>query len=188
VQQLVHDALRDGVDERLTVRAELRELRAEAFELAPPDVFCEVAQRGHERVDLAGRTFCAVAVDLRRKDLADLADLAAAPFGGTLRVLLQVVEVEERDVRDIADTRIDVARQGHVDDQQRPPVATRHHHLDHRPLDEHLRRPGRREDDVDVDECVGDVRERDRPAADGRGEPRPAFDRAVRDHDLRDSA
>ena len=58
----------------------------------------ERTQRGDERRDLAGRAFGAVALDLGREDLAHLADLGPATLGGPLRVVLEVVEVEERDV------------------------------------------------------------------------------------------
>ena len=65
---------------------------------------------------------------------------------------------------------VDVAGHGDVDDEQRRAVAARHHRLDVAALDEHVGDAGRGEQHVDVDERVGEVVERDRPAADPRGE------------------
>ncbi len=98
---------------------EVGELGAEALELLSADVDAELVQAGDQRRDLARGALVAVALDLGRQDLADLADLAPAQVGGALRVVLQVVEVEQRHVGDVAHAGIDVARQGDVEDQQR---------------------------------------------------------------------
>ena len=86
------------------------------------------------------------------------------------------------------DSRVDVARQRHVDDQQRTPAAARHHHLDGRPFDEHLRGRGRRQQDICVDERVGNFAERDGFAADALRGLLGASEGAVRDPDAVDAA
>ncbi len=177
-----------AVDELAGLGVELGQLGSESLQLALAHVLGQLAKRGDERSDLAGRALGAVALDLGREDRAHLADLAPASLRGTLRVLLQIVEVEERDVGDVADAGIDVARQGHVDHEQRLAVAARHHHLDHGPLDEHFRRRGRRQQHVGVDEHVGDIGYGDGLGADVGREVLRARERSIRDDDVGDTS
>ena len=86
------------------------------------------------------------------------------------------------------DARVDVARQRHVDDQQRPARAARHHHLDGRPFDQHLRRCGRGQQHVGVDQCVGDLVERDHLGTQPRGRVLGMGARAIGDPDVLDTA
>src|SRR5262249_45864970 len=98
VQQLVHDALRNCVDELWSVGVELIQLAFEPLVLALAYGLAEAVQRRDERCDLASRTFSAVALDLRSEDLTHLADLAAAQLRRSLRKIFEVVEVEQRDI------------------------------------------------------------------------------------------
>jgi hypothetical protein len=139
VKQLVDDALRERLDHRALIGIELVELGAEPFELARAHTLAELAQRRDERGDFASRPVGAVPLDLGGEDLTHLADLPPAPLRGTLRIVLEVVEVEEGHVVDFTHARIDVARERNIDDEQRSPAAARHHHLDGRAFDEYLR-------------------------------------------------
>ena len=79
---------------------------------------------------------------LRRRDVG----LADREVVGDRR--LEVVDVAQRDARELAAARVDVARHGDVDQEQRPAVAGRHHELELLVADDRVRRGGRRDHDV----------------------------------------
>ena len=87
-------------------------------------------------------------VDFLADDRLGARELGAAPRQVLLHDRLQVVDVVEEHLLELADRRLDVARHGDVDDEQRP-VAPRPHHLfDARARQDRLGRAGRGDDDV----------------------------------------
>src|SRR5438094_874 len=85
--------------------------------------------------------------------------------------------VHERDAADPADLGMDIAWNGQVDDQQRPPGASRLEAFDMAFLEQVVRGVARRQDDVDLVNDVADGVEADRTCAERPGNPIRAFDR-----------
>ena len=76
------------------------------------------------------------------------ATLAGPPRQVLAHGRLQVVDVVEEHLLDLAGRRLDVARHGDVDDEQRPVAPRPHHRLDVRLGEDRRRRAGRGDDDV----------------------------------------
>ena len=111
--------------ERSTTRSCARGRGASSFgrkprELGGAELLGPLAQRGDERRDLAGRALDPEALELLGDDLAHLArPRVRRCCSDCSPERLEVVDVEQRHAEDLADARVDVARHGDVDDEQR---------------------------------------------------------------------
>ena len=104
---------------------------------------------------IVGVTSCAASqrvetAQLRPQDALGLARFRLAAGDVALDQRLQVVHVVEADPGELAAGRVDVARDGEVDQQERAPVAVAHHLGERLALDHVVRRAGRGDDDVGV--------------------------------------
>ena len=106
------------------------------------------AQRGQRRQDLEPPEPGGEALDLVLDDRlgADRLGPAHAQVPADLR--LQRVHVQQRHALDGRAQRVDVARDGQIDEQQRPPAAGLHHGRELLGLDDRVRRGGGGDDDV----------------------------------------
>ena len=75
-------------------------------------------------------------------------ELPAAPGEVLVDDRPQVVDVVEEHLIEVPDGRLDVARHGDVDDEERPVAPRPHGLLDPRPSEHRIRRPGRGDHDV----------------------------------------
>ena len=96
---------------------------------------------------------------------------------------LQVVHVVERHAGQVAAGRVDVARHGDVDEQQRPPAARAHDELELLLAEDRVRRRGRGDDDVRALELRGQLVQRDDAAVEALGQRARAVGVAVGDED-----
>src|SRR4029077_8434047 len=102
--------------------------------------------------------------------------------------LLNVVEVVEADAGNLAAGRLDVARDGDVDEQQRPSLTGPHHLCQLVALDDVVGRVGGGDDYVGPLQLLGKVLEAHGLAAEALGEPDRAVVVAVGDEDCGDAA
>ena len=127
-QQLLDDQPGDLVDAGARLGRQPGELRLEPCQLRLADRLEPLAQRHHGRDDLArlqpGANFAASSPTIASARSSSL----DAPRQVLLDDPLQVVDVVEEDLLELADGRLDVARHGDVDDEERP-LAARPHHL-----------------------------------------------------------
>ena len=93
--------------------------RLEPLQLGAADVVEPLAERDDGRNRPARTLPHREARHFLRDDRFGARDLGAAPRQVLLHDALQVVDVVEEHLLDLADGRIDVARHGHVDDEQR---------------------------------------------------------------------
>ena len=123
-------------------------------------------------------------LDLFGDDRVGAIQLPGAPRHVLLHDPLQVVDVVEEDLIQIARVRLDVARHGDVDDEKRPAAPRPHDVLDPRARQHRLGGAGRRDHDVGGGQRVGQRRPRHRAPVEmprerfGGGE-RPARDRQL---------
>ena len=94
----------------------------------------------------------------------------------------------DADPGDLAAGRLDVARDGDVDRQQRPLGALRHHLGEVVALDDVVRGVGRGDDDVGLGQLLGQLLEADGAAVEALGEADRAVVVAVGDEDGADAA
>ena len=132
-QQLLDDQARDLVDAGPRLRRQPGDLRLQAIELGAADRLEALAQRDDGRHRRARARPRHEALDFLVDDRLGARRLAAAPGQALVDHRLQVVDVVEEDVVVAGDERIDVARQGDVDDEQRTPAAVPQRRLDARP-------------------------------------------------------
>ena len=92
---------------------------------------------------------------------------------------LQGIDIVERHALDVLDLRVDVARHGDVDEKERPALALRHELARLPGLDDVVRRPRRRHDDIDIHRLLQRPFERDGLAAELRGQQLRLLDVAV---------
>ena len=99
------------------------EAAGEAGDLGLAEVLGPGVEGGDQRGGRTGRHLGAVALGLVVDDGVDGGDLPAAALDAGLGEGAQVVDVEQRHARQLADRRVDVAGHGHVDHQERVGVA-----------------------------------------------------------------
>ena len=152
------------------------------------DLVGALAQRGDRRHHLLrGRASARSAPARRRGCPRRGAASASRPRGVALDDRLHVVDVVQADAGDLAAGGLDVARDGEVDQQQRPPVRARHHLLQLVALDHVVGRVGRGDDDVGALQLLGQLLEADGAAAEALGQPDRAVVAAVGDEDRLDA-
>jgi hypothetical protein len=159
VQQLVHDAAGEFVELFALGGREVAELVRDALDLLAGKLMVALVEPIDHRAELTGAGPAHVALDLFVDDLAGVLDRFAA---GRLRGrddVLEVVEVVEVDVFELADRRLDVARERDVDEEDRAVAAGLAERLELFPGDDRVLRAGRGDDDVGGDEVVGEVLE-----------------------------
>ena len=135
------------------LRRQAGQLAFEPLQLGSPDAH-RTARRSATIVGTAPRERCH-ARELRHflgDDRFGALDLRAAARQVLLHDRLQVVDVVEEHLLDVADRCLDVARHGDVDDEQRIAPMPAGHRLDLRARDDRPLRSGRRDDDVGVGE------------------------------------
>jgi hypothetical protein len=114
---------------------------------------------------------------------------SACARGGLRRTCAcRPVDVDQRDAGQQAALRVDVARHGEVQQQQRPPRARRHDHGQLLGADDRVRRGGGGDDDVGPLELAGQRVEGDRLAAEAPCERDRAVAPAVGDEHRRHAA
>ena len=111
-------------------------------------------------------------------------DLGPASRQILLHDALQVVDVVQEDLFDLADLWVDVAWHGDVDDEQRFGAPPAQDHLDVFAHDDGSLRSRRREDDIRIAHRLSQVRPGDRASADLRRERVSVRWRATRNDDL----
>ena len=111
-------------------------------------------------------------------------DLGPASRQVLLHDALQVIDVVQEDLFDLADRRVDVAWHGDVDDEQRFGAPPAQDHLDVLAHDDGSLRSRRREDDVRVAHRLSQARPGNRASADLRRERVSVPCRATRNDDL----
>ena len=137
---------------------------------ASADVLAPGPQRRHQRSHLPGAALGAEPLELGGDDPPHPGDLPPAPVHRALGEGLEVVHVEERHAGDAGDGGIDVAGDGDVDDRA---AAARSAAAWPSPLllgDHDLGRSGRRQHEVGGHQRLGQLLDRDRPAADPDGQ------------------
>ena len=102
--------------------------------------------------------------------------------------LLEVVDVEQEEVVDVAHGRVDVAGHGDIDHEKRPPAPAVHRLVDHLRRDDETGSRGRGNDDVDLLEAVAEVGERHRLAAEAARQLPGPFEGPVGDQEPLDAA
>src|SRR5262245_24971978 len=128
-QQLLDDQVGHLVDARTRFGRQRRHLELEPFELGAPDLLEPLAQRDDGGNGAARAEPCAELLDLLEHDRFRARDLARAPREVLAHRRLQVVDVVEEDLLDLAGFGLDVARQRDVDDEERPVAPPAHHRL-----------------------------------------------------------
>ena len=112
------------------IRRERGQLEVQALELGAADVL-ELLPERDDRRDGAARTEPrAEPADFLGDDGLGAQDLARAAREVFADRRLQVVDVVEEDLLDFTGRRLDVARHGDVDDEERTVAARPHHGLD----------------------------------------------------------
>ncbi len=145
-------------------------LRAE--QVVDDRVAC-VLERGDRRRRGAGSAPALEAVDLGAEDRPRRGDVRLARRAVARDARLDVVEVEQRHAADVAHRRLDVARDGEVDDHERAPGPPRHRAPHHGRVDQRVRARRRGDDEVRGGEVGLEVVERDRAGRRGaRSRPR----------------
>ena len=136
------------------------------------------SDRGHH---VERRVPLAEACRLGRHDRLGALGLAAATGEALGDDGFEVVDVVEEAPLELGDRRLDVARDGQVDQEERRSPAPAEPLLDIRPLEHEARRARRGDDDVRARELLGDPLERERLAAQTAGQLGRAIGRAVGD-------
>ena len=163
-QQLLDEQARHLVDARARLRRQAAELGLEPRELGLADAFEALPQRHDRRHDLARLQPRRKARDFLVDDRLGARELGAPPRQVLADDRLQIVHVVEEDLIQIADRGLDIARQGDVDDEERPVPPRAHRLLDRRSRQHGFGRAGGGDDDVG-----GDERRRAAPATARRG-------------------
>ena len=145
------------------------------------------AQRAHGRQRLGLAEPAREAVDLLLDDLLGLGDDLAARAEVALHDRLQVVDVIQRDPVDVAAARVDVARHGDVDQQQRPAAALGHHQRQLLAAHDRVRRGGRGDDDVGLQQLLREFVQADDRATEALREAERAVGVTVGDEDRADA-
>ena len=144
-------------------------------------------QGGDRRGHVLGGHPAVEARQLGAQDALDPARLGLASREVALDQRLQVVHVVEAGGGDLAAARLDVARHGEVDQQQRPAAAHGHHLGERLALDHVVGGARGGDDDVGVGQLLGQLLEAHRMAAEALGEPDRAVVVAVGDEDRLDA-
>ena len=119
VQQLGDDRAGDRLDELALAGVERRQPAGVAIELARAHLLGPLVEQGDQRRRLPGGRLEAELLDLLGDDLAHPFRLGGPQGEAPVGPVAEVVEVEQRDARQLADGALDVARHGDVDDEQR---------------------------------------------------------------------
>ncbi len=167
VEQLLGDAVEHLLDLLAVLGRAVGELGEDPLELLPADVVEVLLQGGDERPDIFARLAVGVLNHGRLDNLVAPGD-GILPLGQVgLGHRLQVVDVVEEDAVVAADLRVDVPRQGDVDQQDRPVAAPGRDAREAPGRQDRLVRAGAGDDDVGLLQPVDPLRVGDR--LDGRG-------------------
>ncbi len=175
--------MRDLVDARAGFRWQRGQLEVEALQLRLADGFESLAQGDDGRNRVAGSEPRGELVDLFGDDAFRTDHFARAPGEILADRRLEIVDVVEEHLFDLAGRGFDVARDGDIDDEQRAAAPPAHDALDMRLRENRRGRAGRGDDDVArADRRVQLVPRRGAGAADRLGRSRgvrhrPADDR-----------
>ena len=145
--------------------------------------------RSATTVGMAPRDRCQAAnfASSSRDDRLGLLDFRRAPREVLLDDRLQVVDVVEEHLLDVADAGFDVARHRDVDDEERVAAVPARRRFDLRARDDRPLRSGRGDDDVGVAERLRQLFPGNRATADCRGQRLGVGRGAARDRDLADA-
>ena len=143
-------------------------------------VICVRAERRHRRQHLERSEPGRELLDLLLDDPLGLARLRLADAAVAVGDRLEVVDVGERHARQLRAGRVDVTRDREVDQQHRPPAPVAHHGGDVVDLEQQVRRRGRGDDDVGLQQRIGELVEAQRGAAVAAREAQRAIAPAVR--------
>ena len=121
------DRPRHRLDARLVGLVEALPARLVLGQDPADDLVARVAQRGHRGQHLERAEPALEAGELGGEQALGPARLDLAAGGVAIDDRLDVVDVTEDDPGDVAAGRVDVPRDGEVDQQQRPVLASGHH-------------------------------------------------------------
>ena len=138
----------DLVDAGAGLWCQRRQLEVQTFELGAPDRFEPLSQRDDRRNRAPRSEPRGEPLDFFADNRIGACDLARAPREVLANRCLQIVDVVQEHLLDLAGRRLDIARNGDIDDEQRPVPSGAHHRFDVRPCQNRRRGSGRGDDDV----------------------------------------
>ncbi len=181
VQKLVEQAVAEALDLRAILGREVGEVLQRPFQLGGPqriEATAELFDHRHDRQGVVPGPECC---DLLLHDVLRLGDFRA-PLGRAVGGDgLEIVDIVQEDVFQLADGRVHVPRHGEVEDAQLPPAAPPDRAGYVRPGHDAVRRGGRAQHDVHRGELLPGFVQRQRGGAVPLGDRPCAVDGAVRD-------
>ena len=176
VEELVQDRRRHRLR-----RAPLRLVELCPVELGGANLLGAGAKRGDRRDDIQRRLPFAEPLCLSGNDRLRTLGFAATPGEGLGNHGLDIVDVVEVATVELVDRRVEIARDGEVDQEQRPALASWQDTLDLHALENPSGSARRRDDDVRGGELLFDLVETDRVTAEASRELGTSIGAPIRD-------